>query len=326
MKIEMGESLFYSWLRHVKECQVVQTNWKVSSQWTLLHEEELITTKEKTDAFFQEKYGYEIYKKNASLAQVNQQGESDAVGVAFTDGITKTYAVDVAFHEAGLNYGSKDVTIMKIINKCIRTAMCLYGFMDVRDAEIIFASPKINKGILTVAEPAIKEAQTILNELGYDVKFRIIANDDFKSMVLDPILIASAGIADTNELFLRSYQMLQMFDDFDEKPEPKKVKQQETYNEIKIGKLAQIMIPRVLQNGKVSDHEFEQMLTAEYSKEVFDLNYPVLVKATEPYDKVRYYTTPIEVGGEQYMLCSQWFETESNNDRPYLEKWIEEHQ
>ena len=33
MKIEMGESLFYSWLRHVKECQIVQTNWKPSSQW-----------------------------------------------------------------------------------------------------------------------------------------------------------------------------------------------------------------------------------------------------------------------------------------------------
>lgn len=32
MKIEMGESLFYSWLRHVKECQIVQTNWKVSAE------------------------------------------------------------------------------------------------------------------------------------------------------------------------------------------------------------------------------------------------------------------------------------------------------
>ena len=41
MKIEMGESLFYSWLRHVKECQLVQTNWKVSPKWTLRHEEEL---------------------------------------------------------------------------------------------------------------------------------------------------------------------------------------------------------------------------------------------------------------------------------------------
>lgn len=41
MKIEIGESLFYSWLRHVKECQLVQMNWKASPEWQLQHEEEL---------------------------------------------------------------------------------------------------------------------------------------------------------------------------------------------------------------------------------------------------------------------------------------------
>ena len=41
MKIEMGESLFYSWLRHVKACQIVQTNWKVSQHWELKHEAEI---------------------------------------------------------------------------------------------------------------------------------------------------------------------------------------------------------------------------------------------------------------------------------------------
>jgi len=39
MKIEMGESLFYSWLRHAKECQIVQTNWTTSGKWELYHEE-----------------------------------------------------------------------------------------------------------------------------------------------------------------------------------------------------------------------------------------------------------------------------------------------
>lgn len=29
MKIEIGESLLLSWLKHIKECQLVQTNWKV---------------------------------------------------------------------------------------------------------------------------------------------------------------------------------------------------------------------------------------------------------------------------------------------------------
>ena len=33
MKIEIGESLGYSYLRHVKQCWLVQANWKVSEHW-----------------------------------------------------------------------------------------------------------------------------------------------------------------------------------------------------------------------------------------------------------------------------------------------------
>ena len=41
MKIEMGESLTYSWLRHEKLCQLVQTNWKVSPFWELENRQEI---------------------------------------------------------------------------------------------------------------------------------------------------------------------------------------------------------------------------------------------------------------------------------------------
>ncbi len=47
MKIEMGESLLYSWLRHVKECQIVQTNWKVSSKWDLKNADKILEIMEK---------------------------------------------------------------------------------------------------------------------------------------------------------------------------------------------------------------------------------------------------------------------------------------
>ncbi len=140
----MGESLFYSWLRHVKECQVVQTNWKVSSQWNLQHEDELETIMKNADEQFKGKYGYNIFKQNSSLSQIIQQGECDVVGISFQNGINQVYAVDVAFHGAGLNYGTREETVMKVIAKSIRTAICLYGYMEVKDAEIIFASPKIN--------------------------------------------------------------------------------------------------------------------------------------------------------------------------------------
>lgn len=35
MKIEMGESLLQSYLKHVENCLVSQTNWKTSSNWNI---------------------------------------------------------------------------------------------------------------------------------------------------------------------------------------------------------------------------------------------------------------------------------------------------
>jgi hypothetical protein len=35
MKIEIGESLVYSYLKHIEGCRVVQTNWKTSGLWAI---------------------------------------------------------------------------------------------------------------------------------------------------------------------------------------------------------------------------------------------------------------------------------------------------
>lgn len=99
-----------------------------------------------------------------------------------------------------------------------------------------------------------------------------------------------------------------------------------TYRELKIGKLANTVLRGILQAGGVSPDELKLMQEKEYSKRVFDLQYPVLVKAGAEYESARYYSNPIAIGGERYYLCSQWFETTANNDRPYLEKWIAQHQ
>lgn len=329
MKIEMGESLFYSWLRHVKECQVVQTNWKISPQWQLQHEDELSALMQITDKHFSDKYGYKIYKKNSSLSQLIQQGECDAVGVSIQNGALRTYAVDVAFHESGLNYGSREETVMKVILKSLRTAMCLYGFMGSRDAEIVFASPKINPAILSDLAPCMEDINSILKQRGFDFTARILANDDFNESVLKPILLVSDGVADTSELFLRSYQMYKMFSTTPAIPKTvrRTTAQPETgdITELKIGKMAQIVLRRMLEDGAASEDEVTFMQTADYSKQLFDLQFPLLMKAGAEFDSIRYYTKPLTIRGEQYYLCSQWYETSANNDRPYLLRWIENH-
>ena len=339
MKIEMGESLFYSWLRHVKECQIAQTNWKVSSRWNLKHEPELEEIFSREKHHFERNRGYKIFKQNASLNQVIQQGECDVLGVSIGEDGTYYYAVDVAFHEAGLNYGTKDDTIMKVVSKCIRTAICLYGYFDATAAEIIFASPKVNPAILNELSPCLKEANAILDQLGYHFVFRLIANEEFNDAILQPILLASQGIADTSELFVRSYQMYRMFATDRATAAPRgtlspaaneQIKEspisEDSYREFKVGKLAQVVLCKLLEDGKATPEEIQFMQTPHYSKQFFGLNYPLLVKADEPHDPVRYYSRPLNIGGIQYKLCSQWFETPANNDRPYLIKWIHSHE
>ena len=41
VKIEIGELLIYSWLRHVQGCVVTQINWKPSPTWEVANEREL---------------------------------------------------------------------------------------------------------------------------------------------------------------------------------------------------------------------------------------------------------------------------------------------
>lgn len=339
MKIEMGESLFYSWLRHVKECQVVQTNWKVSPQWTLQHEDELEALMVAADTLFSEKYGYKIFKKNSSLSQLIQQGECDAVGIAVHEDENRFYAVDVAFHESGLNYGTREETVMKVIAKSLRTAMCLYGFMGSKDAEILFASPKINPAIINDLNPCIEDTNRLLAERGFDFTVRVIANDEFNESVLQPILLMSDGVADTSELFLRGYQMFTMFSDAPasaKRPRTRTAREatvpaetplvdEGAYKELKIGQLARTVLRRMLEYGLASEEEVGFMQKPEYSKQFFDLQYPVLLRTDERDTEQHYYKDPVSIRGKHYRICCEWFETAANNDRPYLLKWIENH-
>jgi hypothetical protein len=330
MKIEMGESLFYSWLRHVKECQVVQTNWKPSPSWQLHDEDGIRRFMEITDEFYQSKYSYGVYKNN-SLAQLLMQAEVDALGICMTDDGVSIYAVDVAFHESGLNYGDRQETVTRVIKKYMRTALCIVGYFGVSSGEIIFASPKINNAIMRDIEPCIFDLNALFLENGYGFTSRMIANDDFNDLVLKPILIASEGVSDTSELFMRGYQLMRIFNTGRSSSKQSAeltaegVVSGDMLSELKIGKLAQTFLREALEGGKADGEEVALMLTKDYSKKVFGLDYPLLAPADEISDSIRYYANPLIIHNKQYRLCSQWFEVPSNNDRPFLLNWLDGH-
>lgn len=349
MKIEMGESLIYSWLRHIHNCQIVQTNWSASTElWDLINRNQLKQLMEDTNVYFYKKYGYEIYKNNSTLEQLLQQAEIDAIGISFVDNISSIIAVDIAFHEFGLNYGSKEETVQRIIKKCLRSAMCLLGYFGHNDGKIIFASPKINKATMNILLPCIDDMNELLKNNNINYKIELLTNEDFNIKILQPVLDKISNIADTNELFIRSIQMLNLFS---------KSKNEDNYNNIisktniirdseapiiqddnqinnsekylieeyknfKIGKLAQTVIPRILNSDKITDEDIKLLQDKDYSKDTFDIQFPLLVEKSNNFERIRYYSNPFVINGKYYYLCSQWYETSANNDRPYLEKWI----
>lgn len=343
MKIEIGESLILSWLKHVRGCQVVQMNWKVSKSWKFLNQDILEDLMQRSQLFFSDEYDYDIFR-NSGFQQLINQGESDVVGIRFNEAETLVIAVDVAFHESGLNYGERKVTVARVVKKCLRTVFSLLGCLNISYGEIIFASPKINSRIKNDIEEAIAHLNRILKSAGLDYNVRLLCNEDFHEEIIIPVLEQVKTVADTSELFMRGIQMYQMF--YSIKPvsatksnDSSKDLSQESvaamskedpvqgYEDLKVGQIARFVLAPLIQTGVVDSKEFNKLQDLEYSKKTFGLTYPLLRKAQ--YDEsrpMRYYSKPtIRFGETVYYLCSEWYETPGNNDRPLLIKWITEH-
>lgn len=341
----MGESLILSWLKHIKNCQLVQLNWTVSPKWAFENRDIIAELMVRTNDLFSTKYGYNVYKKN-SLEQLISQSEADAVGISFDENGTHIYGVDIAFHEAGLNYGSREETVTRVIKKCIRTAMCILGCFNNPYGDIVFASPKITPAVYNDLMATVDDINIVLQNMGLEYDVHIIANESFNNEILLPVVKVANNVADTSELFMRGLQLFNLFNDRDtrvnlvpKKSVPKKPKNDSEkvaqsvddiipgYESLKVAEIARTVLTPILESGRISPETIALMQTKEYSKEYFDLQYPLLTKKSQYTTRpIRYLAKPIlNIFGEEYYLCSEWYEKPGgNNDRPYLLKWIQD--
>jgi hypothetical protein len=226
MKIEIGESLALSYLKHVKKCTFYQTNWKSSSQWKRFNEgmvgnifNKIKNIKEDIDESVEEDIldFYNVFRSD--IDQTLKQAEIDVLGI---DKEGKIYAIDIAYHEKGLSYDKdKNITINKMIKKLLRSYLILLSYFPDRDYEIIFASPKVgdtNEQLILLAFDKLRKLFPNKNtevknkvELKNKVEFKYISNEAFKKEILDKTIEASTDNSDTNELFMRSYKLFQLF-------------------------------------------------------------------------------------------------------------------
>lgn len=316
MKIEMGESLMVSWLRHVKGCQIVQTNWTVSPTWSCVNMSSLSTILALIRQHFLTNFGYTLFG-SSSMSQIICQGESDVIGIDYQNA-QHFYAIDIAFHKNGLGYGSSLTNVQKITEKCLRTAMCIYGYFGNVDADIIFATPKMSTGTFKLANTWVQALNTCLKINGLNSNVKIIANQNFCNLIVCPVMSISKVVNDTNELFLRSYQLLMMCCKCNCTHTSVNTN---AYGAYKVGQLANNVLRDKLETGNYSQKEIEDLQDKEACKALFGINYPLLVPQGSQFDLERYYITPLIISQREFYLCSQWYE----KDRESLIKWIDSH-
>lgn len=212
MKIEIGESIVYSWLRHVKKCQIVQSNWKTSPEWVHSNvDNNLQSIMDRANIEFNNPF-----KKTKHLNQLSKQAEIDGLGINIQKNII--YAVDIAFHEGGLSYGDKFETAKRITKKIIRTVLILQQyFADIKHHKILFVSPKINPEPLSVLDSAIEKIIRFFEKEAISCGIKLISNNDFNTEILTKITHLSKNVADTSELFLRSIQLVNLFPPIEDK-------------------------------------------------------------------------------------------------------------
>jgi hypothetical protein len=326
VKIEIGESLIYSWLRDVQECIVTQMNWKPSPTWDVAQERELTEAFEAVRNFASQDIGVQIFKKG-EFRQFIRQAEIDVLGLFWNHDTASpsVFAVDSAFHENGLQYGNADETVGRVLKKLIRSAFAIEAYLDVAEANVIFAAPKMAETVqeriqhhLGLLEKRLAEQRSSAMP---KVHFRIIANADFADEILAPVLEQVDAVADTSELFMRAQQLMRLCHSsprsglsgakIDHSP------QQQAEEGDRIGEHVRATMRQLAAAGRLTARIVGDLLDARYCKATFNLGLPLLKSVdqtaslqSQRIDRKgygRYWKQPLRIGDHEFLMCCQWF-------------------
>ena len=198
MSIDIGESLMQSWLKHVKCCDIVQTNWKAS-----MH---VVYDKQTADDFLlklRKVPEFNFFAPGQTAENIIRQAEIDALGCVVSKG--HYIAGEIAFHEDGLHYHKPD----SVPSKILRTILCIYGYLRAKQATIIFATPYIkNAAEKKALEDFVCIVNTFLQSACGKYHVKLFADTEFEIGILNPVLYLVDEIKDNSEIFVRACKLI----------------------------------------------------------------------------------------------------------------------
>lgn len=302
MTHEMGESLMYSWLRHVKGCQIAQTNWKVSPTWDMKY---FMEAQDLYSRFLEEARTQGLVEDECKISfkQSLYQTEIDVIGLNKTslNHNGKIYAAEVAYHSDELHYNKngKNNSTGKVISKLIKNAVAVYAIWGNIEAEILFVTPDSNR-----LNQSIQNDITKLNNLaktyGLKFQFRFVADDDFYLRIIHPVYIMSQGVNDSSEMFLRAQKLLGISGVLSVK---NNLKNPDSFDEFgAVGEIANKALRAVLSNKDIN----KKIITG-LQPLISSSTLTPLVNTVPHGLSNRYYKTPIMAKNGDFYLCNNWF-------------------
>lgn len=314
MKIEIAESLIYSYLKHQEGCRLVQTNWRTSGKW-ILTEYELENAQSLYDRLSSSELFSNLFK-NSSFNQLIKQAEIDVLGLNNVE--NTIYGIDIAFHSSGINYGSRNETGSRIIKKIFRTIFIMQSyFNEYEKFKSYFITPKVNPFDKEYIEHLIEEAREVIEDKNIEIEF--ISNEYFYNEIVDPLIKSIQDEHDTSELFSRAIKLLSLDNRIsDSKSTSRKLEIKKTKSQIdkriefgmKIGQFAQYSFQKAFEQNLISGNEIQNLQNPDYSKRVFNSNFEILRNKnrdiTDDKGRTRYYSKQIYCGN--YHLTSQWYD------------------
>ena len=332
MKVEIAESLVLSWLRHVQGCTVTQLSWKPSPSWQLSNEHVLRQEFERIRTLAIDTIGVPIFRQG-EFAQFVRQAEIDVLGVRFPHGsaTAQVIAVDSAFHEGGLNYGSADETVGRVLKKLLRAALAIEGYLKVGEAQVVFATPKVAEPIRTAIERHLADLEVVFADrasAGPRLRFRLIANGDFSDEILQPVLAVAGDVADTSELFLRAQQLTALCERPTRSQRAVRDGAAPTDRGEGIGAHVRATMDGLAASGRLGPEIVAELSSARYCKQRFNLGYPFLRPVDPAVDLpsqrrdhngyARYWRRPVRIGDHQFLMCHEWFDRQ----RTAFDQWV----
>ena len=201
---------------------------------------------------------------------------------------------------------------------------------------IYFVSPKVHRA----AQQSI-EIFARLREEYPTINWHLFTNETFVSEVLSTTLEKGGTVADTTELFLRSFKLLQL-GEFAEREVGQRTLRKEsraietsmpvvskdpTYDPVRFQPLVRGLLRTLLDDypGLLTQSELDSLMESEYCKSELGLNIgnlPLLRRAQDGRDISGHGRYWKDVYGGGFYVCSQWWKEHHAHNAESLRRWV----